>query len=237
MMQYHTGPKELRDKEYAGPHRDIPLALWQLDYEYHCRVDWEGNPYPMPAWLHDREEEELFWQALRPDLPRGNILEIGQGWGASTFLLARGNELRQESGSWFYQEHLFSFDPLSLGSPPNPSCDSFRAMVIHRALTGSEHLAHTIRGTSDLLSIFTDNTCRLAFIDGDHSEEWCRRDLQAVLPKMVDGGLILIHDVCDVPNPELCSKVFAESDGLCVGGATCHQEGYIVSIGLLAVTR
>lgn len=236
-MEYHDGPKQLLEKSAEGtPERALPIELWKLAYEYHARVDWEGNPYPITAWLHEREQVELVYQASRADAPAGHIIEIGQGWAASTFLLARGNEFRaQETGR---NEHLFSFDPLNLGSPPNPSCDSFRAMVIHRALTGSEHQAHTIRGTSDLIvDMFRKDSCRLAFIDGDHSEEWCRRDLEAILPCMVDGGLILIHDVYDVPDPQLCSKVFAESNGLSIGGATCHHAGYIVSLGLLEVTR
>jgi len=220
--------------DHVGEHRtDLPAQLDDLAREFHARVDWDGNPYPMPAWLHWREQEELLFQASTPELPHGHIIEIGQGWGASTFLLANGNELRHIRDPQEYG-HLFSFDPY-----PDGKGDTFRSSAIHRALCGSEHLAHTVRATSMVIPyLFRENTIRLAFIDGDHSEQWAQRDLDAILPLMVDGGLILMHDVAHAleSGPSAvwhrCKKGYRVGDVMCVA-----DNDPIVVTGVLRCSR
>lgn len=216
--------------KYADEHRtDLPANLADLAREYHSRVDWDGNPYPLPAWMHLREVEELLFLASTSSLPHGHIVEIGQGWGGSTFILAKGNEMRhiQEPDEW---GHLFSFDPY-----PGGKDDTFRVCWIFRALCGSEHLTHTIRATSDIINlIFPENSIRLAFIDGDHLEEWAQRDLDAILPRMVDNGLILMHDVANsiLSGP---SAVWVRcKDSYRVGNVECiADQDPIVTTGVL----
>lgn len=51
------------------------------------------------------------------------------------------------------------------------------------------------------------------FIDGDHSYEGCRADIDAWYPKMARGGVMLFHD-CDATSPGVVRAVaeFAENN-------------------------
>ncbi len=48
--------------------------------------------------------------------------------------------------------------------------------------------------TADTASEFGAGTLALVFIDGDHSYEGCKRDIEAWLPKVKPGGLLAGHD-------------------------------------------
>lgn len=173
------------------PTRRLPtgLDMATLSEDYWERVGWAGTPYPLPVWMHDREVEELVWQASREDLPVGHVVEVGCGWGASSFALARANEVRGSHAG----AQLFCFDPFDDGG----ECVTFRQSQVYRAMRGQEW-AHTILGTSDLAPVlFCQGEVRLALIDGDHSTEWARRDLENLRSVMAPGGVILLHDVHD----------------------------------------
>lgn len=52
-----------------------------------------------------------------------------------------------------------------------------------------------IKGNSvDILRSFEDNSIDMIYIDGDHSYEGCKKDLEASLPKIRSGGWIMGHD-------------------------------------------
>ena len=172
------------------PPRVLPLGLelTELAEAFWAKVGWGGNTCPLPAWMHPREVEELLWWATRGE-PDGNIIEIGQGWGGSTFALAKANEWY--CGRHCRHDHLWSFDPY----PGEWPCDTFRQSQVFRAIHGID-CAHTILGTSDLVcEVCGPGSVRLALIDGEHDTEWARRDMDNILPAMALGGIILLHDV------------------------------------------
>ena len=47
----------------------------------------------------------------------------------------------------------------------------------------------------------------LLFIDGDHSYQGCKRDIEAWYPLMKEGGVLLFHD-CDETSPGVVQAVF-----------------------------
>lgn len=56
----------------------------------------------------------------------------------------------------------------------------------------SRETVPTIRGTFDLV-----------LVDGDHSDEGARADLQNAWPLVVSGGMLLFHDICHPAHPGL----------------------------------
>lgn len=44
------------------------------------------------------------------------------------------------------------------------------------------------------LRLFEDQSIGFAYLDGDHSYEGVKADLDAVLPKMIEGGVIMLDD-------------------------------------------
>lgn len=52
-----------------------------------------------------------------------------------------------------------------------------------------------VRGNSSYtIGIHDDKSIDLSFVDGDHSFDGVTKDLEAILPKMKPGGVILCHD-------------------------------------------
>lgn len=43
-------------------------------------------------------------------------------------------------------------------------------------------------------ALIPDNTCGLVYLDGDHSYEGVKKDIQYYWPKLVDGGILAGHD-------------------------------------------
>lgn len=51
-----------------------------------------------------------------------------------------------------------------------------------------------------------ENRISLLFIDGDHTYEGCKRDIEAWFPHMKEGGMIFFHD-CDETSPGVVMAV------------------------------
>ncbi len=119
---------------------------------------------------------------------RGNILEIGVRTGISTAALLLGIE--NKGG------HLFSVDI-------NPDCIS--SIGSHPQWT---FLAGDSKNVGWLLSKIPAKLDVL-FIDGDHSYEGVKRDLDNYGHLVVSGGRIILHDVCSGYDPGV-RKAFDE---------------------------
>ncbi len=73
------------------------------------------------------------------------------------------------------------------------------------------HLRHTLwdAGLDDVVSVVVGTTQQVAgwwatpltllFLDGNHTEEVAQHDYAAFAPHLVDGGLLLVHDVFERP--------------------------------------
>lgn len=53
---------------------------------------------------------------------------------------------------------------------------------------------------------YKDGKISVLFIDGDHSYQGCKRDIEAWLPHMKEGGVIFFHD-CDETSPGVVQAV------------------------------
>lgn len=51
------------------------------------------------------------------------------------------------------------------------------------------------------------NTIDMALVDGDHSAEGCRRDMESVLPLLKSGGIMIVDDLIHPAHPWL-AEVF-----------------------------
>jgi hypothetical protein len=134
-------------------------------------------------------DEKLDTHAHLPFLKehaKGNVLEIGVHCGISTTALLAGLE---ENGG-----HLWSVDV-------HPSC--------RYVWYGHPQWTFVCPWSGDKL----DESLKfdLAFVDGDHNEEWVNLDLAKALSQMNSGGMILCHDA-DTPSfPGVRSAI----DSLC----------------------
>jgi len=161
----------------------------------------ESTPGFMPA-----DEGLALYAAARQAVPYGPLLEIGTYCGKSTLYLAaaaiegggvvvtvdhhRGSEEHQPG--WEYH------DP-SLVDPATGLIDTLPVLrrTLHAA--GVEHVVIPIVGDSARVAGVWSTPLGLVFIDGSHTEEAAQRDYHCWAPKVVPGGLLVIHDV--FPDP------------------------------------
>lgn len=139
---------------------------------------------PVEGWLSDAQGEALFDAATR--VRSGAIVEIGSWKGRSTIWLAHGARAAGRT--------VYAVDPHehSKEDPTARTLDAFLENITRAGVAGavepvvmrSEQASHVITQPVELL-----------FIDGDHSPEGARRDVDTWLPRVMTGGTVMFHDV------------------------------------------
>jgi len=76
--------------------------------------------------------------------------------------------------------------------------DLFGVDLMNRFLDNVKPVAHKINAirsdSAEAAKNYPDQSIDFVFIDGDHSYNGCRRDIEAWLPKVKDGGVLAGHD-------------------------------------------
>jgi predicted O-methyltransferase YrrM len=137
------------------------------------------------GWLSDAQGCALF-RCAAAAAGKGVIVEIGSWKGRSTVWLAAGARISDT--------RVYAVDP-HRGSREDPQADTlpeFKANLERLALT---RYVEPLVMTSAEAARVVEGPIALLFIDGDHSVEAVRRDAALWLPKLVDGGIVMFHDV------------------------------------------
>jgi MMP 1-O-methyltransferase len=137
------------------------------------------------GWLSEAQGEALFNAAARAT-GRGRIVEIGSWKGRSTVWLASGARL---SGQRVYavDRHVESRE-----APGAQTFDTFLANI--RSAGVEEVVTPLVMSSADAANC-VEGGVEVLFIDGDHSDAGARADVELWVPRLVDGGVILMHDV------------------------------------------
>lgn len=119
-----------------------------------------------------------------------NILEVGSYLGLSARIMAKSNPLAT----------VWCIDTWDSDTAGEQVGDSHYQQFL-RNTTGLYIVP--IRGDSaEMIARFQDRFFDLAWIDGDHTDAGCYRDIKAALPKMRRGSVLAGHDAapsCGVP--------------------------------------
>jgi hypothetical protein len=160
-------------------------------------VDVEGH-------LSGNEMRFLCLLAAAPTT-EGAILEIGSFKGKSTVLLAKAAALAGH-------DRVHAVDPLNAPSSTDPdlggaasSAGDFHENLRRKGVRDA--VTHHPMRSEELAPDWTD-PLRLLWIDGDHTVEGTRRDLDGFGPHLADGAIVAIHDVLHAF--EGGARVFAE---------------------------
>ncbi len=136
-------------------------------------------------YTHLTKHERILLFELAKSLPLGStIVEIGSYLGASTCFLAAGARSR---GNKVYAVDTWTNIGMSEGAR-----DTYEEF-----LRNTEPLREWIvplRGLSTEVGEKFDGRIDLLFIDGNHSYEAVRADLEVWLLKVKDGGIVVFHD-------------------------------------------
>jgi len=166
---------------------DVPLPP---DFAAACDEAWQ-RMRAAPGLLTEREARFLALAAAAAP-GRGTILEIGSFKGKSTVGLA-SIAARYQLGA------VVAVDPFTAPASTDPSLggrassyDEFRETLARAGLT--EHV-EVHRGLSRDLANGWDRPIRILWIDGDHTYAGAKQDFDLFAPHLVDGGVVLLHDV------------------------------------------
>ena len=139
-------------------------------------------------------EREIRFLALLGAMPAcaGEVLEIGSYKGKSTVILAR-------SAAFAGQRRIVAVDPLDLPAETDPTevpagelAGIFRDNIRAHGVEANVEF-HAMR--SEQLARNWDRPLRLLWIDGDHTWQGARADVEAFARHLAPGGIIAFHDV------------------------------------------
>lgn len=155
---------------------------------------------------------------LSGDLPSGDILEIGYNLGgtASVVLPHIGNR------QWWACDIY----------PMQMSCGPARLMMGACQALYNTNGINLLLITSARLASIMRRVVALALIDGSHDYDDVKRDLEAVVPLMVPGGIVVLHDSVNQPSCPGSMRAWAE---LVAQGTTDKWSVVEPGVGTLGV--
>ena len=137
------------------------------------------------GWLSEAQGRALF-RAAAETTGRGAIVEIGSWKGRSTTWLASGARLAGR--------RVYAIDP-HCRSREYPSAQTLDEFLGNLARNGLADIVEPLVMTSEAAAAHIEGPVELLFIDGDHSYEAVRRDAELWLPRLIEGGTVMFHDV------------------------------------------
>ena len=125
------------------------------------------------------------------------IVEVGANTGVSTGFLAMG--AKKGHGAHVYTVDLWDCDS---GTRPDRHTVSeahqlFRAQMAYLVATGhigADSVCELQGESSAVAAQWRGLPIGLLHLDGDHSYEGCRADLEAWTPYVAKGGVVIVHD-------------------------------------------
>ena len=137
------------------------------------------------GWLSQAQGEALFDVAAHAR-GRGHIVEIGSWQGRSTVWLASGARL---AGL-----RVVAIDP-HIGSREDPAARTFESFTANIRRAGVDAVVTPLVMSSADAARQLDGGVELLFVDGDHSDTGAAADAEIWLPRLIEGGTVLMHDV------------------------------------------
>jgi predicted O-methyltransferase YrrM len=140
---------------------------------------------PVEGWLNEEQGMALF-DAAASCSGRGAIVEIGSWKGRSTVWLAYGARLAGQP--------VFAIDP-HVNSREDPSARTLTEFSENLRRAGVADVVKPVVMPARQAVRVIDGGVEVLFIDGDHSDAGAEDDAAVWLPRLVDGGTVLMHDV------------------------------------------
>ncbi|MGH9742835.1 MAG: class I SAM-dependent methyltransferase [Candidatus Acidiferrum sp.] len=173
------------------------------DLETNLQSAWEETR-KVPG--HLTENEARFLGLLAACVPaEGTIVEIGSFKGRSTVMLAK-------VASHYERGPVVAIDPhksdILFDLEANPESSSYQDFLGNMRAAGVvNHVESHVARSIDVAKLW-DRPIRVLWIDGDHSYEGAKNDLDGFLPFLAPFGVVAFHDALNVfPGP---IRVFVE---------------------------
>lgn len=165
------------------PIKNIPLFLSE-----YIRFQLKGHSKALNIFTHLTLQERMMLYHFTRHLDAESIIcEIGSYLGASACFLAAGAS--EVIGKPVAVHCIDTWDNKGMTEGPRNTWDEFEKNIARY-----ENLIITHRGKSVDVAHDFNQQIDLLFLDGDHSYEGCRTDVEGWLPHLKSGGLIIMHD-------------------------------------------
>jgi len=172
---------------------------------------------------HLEENEARFLGMLAACVPAlGAIVEIGSFKGKSTVMLAKVASHYDLGPVTAIDPHN---SPILLDQQGNPGASSYKDFLHSIEAAGVTPYVESRLAYSAEVATAWNQPIRILWIDGDHSYEGARRDLDGFLPHLVPFGVLAFHDALNAfPGP---IRVFVED---VLGSNRFGPAGFVHSI-------
>ncbi|EKD69462.1 MAG: hypothetical protein ACD_47C00113G0005 [uncultured bacterium] len=137
-------------------------------------------------FTHLTQAEKIKLLELAAGSPVGSFVEIGSYLGASSCFIAAGIK-RAGGKSKLYCVDTWRNDSMSEG--PRDTFDEFMKNTF-----GYKELIVPVRNTSEAAAKLLTERINFLFIDGGHSYEAVKADVELWLPKLNSGAVAIVHD-------------------------------------------
>jgi Methyltransferase domain len=181
----------------------LPTVKIPADLESVLDQAWEATQ-KVPGYL--TEKEARFLGLLAACVPaKGTIVEIGSFKGRSTVMLAK-------VASHYGGGPVVAIDPhnspILLGIPSEPQTSSYRDFLENVRTAGVAAHVEPHAEYSTAVAKSWNRPIRFLWIDGDHTYEGAKSDLDGFFPHVVPSGVVAFHDaLSNFPGP---IRVFVE---------------------------
>ncbi len=169
---------------------------WQIEVgrvNNHKPFQMDGVSISLPWTLLSPKEKETLFKLSQSGPSDGSIVNIGYFQGGSSIILAAGSKFSK-------REKVFAFDieeyPRSKKFITENDLEDWIIFEKECSLEAAKKWAKKEK-----------NGVRLLLIDGDHSYQGCKDDIQSWSPVLVSGGVIAIHDYGNISEGAKYSEV------------------------------
>jgi hypothetical protein len=171
--------------------RDLPVLLGAFRRRVHWRPPAEvwAIVDSVPGFMSD-QECGLLYRAARFWPVAGPVVELGSFKGRSATLLALAGRQVHAVDAWVPAV----YQPTALGPFFMPSDEILAECQANLQRTGVAGQVTIHRGLTAEVGRGWQVQCALLFIDAGHDYANVRGDLDAWLPHLLPGGLLLLHD-------------------------------------------
>lgn len=178
------------------------------------------------GWLTDNEGE-LLYNLAKSCASDGCIVEIGSWKGRSTIWLAMGSKRGCGVKVYAIDPHIGSSEHTKEGA----RVYTFDEFMKNIKGAGCDDAIVPIVKSSEAASKSFDKPVGLVFIDGAHEYEPAKMDFELWFPKVVEGGIIALHDtiIWNGPRKVAQEKIFKSSNIKNVGFVDSISYGVKVS--------
>ena len=144
------------------------------------------------GWLSDMEGEFLY-NVAKNCKGKGVIVEIGSWKGKSTIWLAKGSKAGNKI-------RVYAIDPHIHGT-----FEEFKSNI--KVAKVNDIIIPIIKTSEEAAKTF-EEPVEFVFIDGAHEYEMVKLDFLSWFPKLLEGGIIALHDTTGWQGPKKVAKEF-----------------------------